>query len=105
MRVAAFRAVFILTGLVFTLPANAETCKGRWGGEVPTSVTFKSGNNARYCYQSQCWNVEWSGDKAKKLMLRFGDGGPTVEMKTKAGGYNATWRLGARSSRASLICN
>lgn len=86
--------------------ALAERCVGSWGGTAPTTVTFNDGNQLRYCYgQQQCWDAEWVGDKAKKLMFRFGDGGATVEMKAVKGGYSADYRYGSDSAHANLKCN
>lgn len=38
-------------------PALAETCSGKWGGTVATTVTFQGGTKLRYCYRNECWNT------------------------------------------------
>ena len=90
--------------LIMTSGAFAEKCSGKWGGRAKTSITFKSGQNLRYCYEAQCWNSEWIGSKSSKISFRIGNGGAFVEMKKSGSGYNAVWRNGEQSSKAKLAC-
>lgn len=104
MKHASFAALVAASMVALPIAAHAERCVGSWGEGAPTTITFKDGNQLRYCYGQQCWNAEWVGDKATKLMFRFGDGGATVEMKAVKGGYSADWRYGGNSAHAFLRC-
>lgn len=103
-RTAGILAITAAALLFANQSALAEKCTGSWGGSAPTSITFKAGHKLRYCYRDQCWNSEWLGDKASKLVFRIGNGGATVEMTARKGGYKAIWRNGNNSSRANLSC-
>lgn len=90
--------------LLMTGVAYAEKCTGSWGGVATSTVEFKGGNNVRYCYQTQCWNSEFTGEKTGKLKFRVGDRGAYVEMRAKGSGYSATWRNGSNYSNAEFRC-
>ena len=89
---------------VLTTAAVAQECTGHWDGQVATTVNFTGEKTLRYCYLRDCWNVEFAGDKASKLMFRVGNSSATVEMTARQGGYSANWRAGARHSSAIYRC-
>lgn len=105
---ASFRAIAVVfavaVGAAVSTPAMAEKCSGRWGGEVPTTVTFLDGGKLRYCFRSQCWTNPWTGDKAAKVTFFVGGGNAKATMKAADGGYRATWSSGTNSSIAKLTC-
>lgn len=106
MRTGAVTSAILATVAIFVIPgqALAEKCSGRWGGQVSTTVTFQDGNKLRYCYQNDCYDSEWLGDKSKRLVFRVGNDGATVEMEARAKGYFATWRFGNQKATATLTC-
>ncbi|MDQ2091347.1 hypothetical protein [Marimonas arenosa] len=84
--------------------ASATTCAGKWNGRVDTSVEFKQGGKAKYCYARDCWTQRMFKNGNDYLFLVGGNSAASVEMKASGKGFNATWRSGHNSAKAKLTC-
>lgn len=66
----------LLTAALMTLIAapavQAETYAGIWQGGAPSTVTFLSRNKLKYCYFDLCNDLNFSGNKNKQILFRWG---------------------------------
>lgn len=69
------RRLLLTAALLIPLAApavQAETYAGIWQGGAPSTVTFLSRYKLKYCYFDQCSDQNFSGNKNKQILFRWG---------------------------------
>ena len=85
-----------LGALLFADAASAETYRGKWGGQSPSTLEFVGGNEVLYCFKDQCTTAAYTGDR--KGTLRFRWGSASFVFKWNGSGYDGWYRSGSQKA-------